>query len=214
MTGSVVSVTVSTGWKEGALAIGFGAIALLWAMLAFSNRTVGWRVWRIVDGTDGVPSTSLFQWFFWLLAIIFAYVVLWVLRASSGDYGAISELPRNLLTMIGLSTGTAVGAKGITVGYLNSGRIAKTPAWQSSPGGILQDDNGQPEIAKIQLVAFTVIAIGIFLATLVHQILAHPAVTTLPNIDTSLLALMGISQGGYLGKKIVSVGPVPSSGAG
>ena len=30
-------------------------------------------------------------------------------------------------------------------------------------GGIFQDDGGSPELAKIQMIGFTIIAIGIFL---------------------------------------------------
>jgi hypothetical protein len=66
--------------------------------------------------------------------------------------------------------------------------------------------------------AFTIIAIGIFLATVFHQIVIGDIKDGLPNIDSSLLVLMGISQGGYLSKKLVTFGtpalfaPNPLSG--
>jgi hypothetical protein len=53
---------------------------------------------------------------------------------------------------------------------------------------------------------FTIIAIGIFLATVIHQIVTDDISAGLPDIDSSLLVLMGISQGGYLGKKLVTFG--------
>jgi hypothetical protein len=178
-----------------------------------------------VEGADGSSSTSKFQWFLWLIVIIFAYTVLWVLRAKQGNWSAISEVPANLLTILGFSTGTAAAAKGITSGYIQTGRVAKTTATQkaaaqvaaagpqaaqqkpaANKGGILQDDTGTPELAKIQMVGFTLVGVGIFLATVVHQIITNPVVTTLPNVDSSLLVLMGISQGGYLGKKLVTFG--------
>ena len=53
---------------------------------------------------------------------------------------------------------------------------------------------------------FTIIAIGIFLATVVHQIAVGDIKAGLPNIDASLMVLMGISSGGYLGKKLVTFG--------
>lgn len=56
------------------------------------------------------------------------------------------------------------------------------------------------------MTGFTFVAVGIFLATVIHQIVANPVVTSLPDIDSSLLVLMGISQGGYLGKKLVTFG--------
>jgi hypothetical protein len=60
------------------------------------------------------------------------------------------------------------------------------------------------------------VALGIFVVTLIHQIAVSPAQTQLPDIDSSLLVLMGISHGGYLGKKLVTFGtptlypPVPA----
>ena len=53
---------------------------------------------------------------------------------AKGTYEAITDVPRNLLTVLGLSTLTAVGAKGITVGYKNAGNIAKTDA-ATAPAG-------------------------------------------------------------------------------
>ena len=63
-----------------------------------------------------------------------------------------------------------------------------------------------PELAKIQMVGFTFVAVGIFIATLIHQIQGNPINANLPELDSSLLVLMGISQGGYIGKKVVSFG--------
>jgi hypothetical protein len=88
----------------------------------------------------------------------------------------------------------------------------------SAQGGILQDDSGLPELAKIQMVGFTFVAVGVFLITVIHQILVNDVTAGLPNIDSSLMVLMGISQGGYLGKKLVTFGapalypPSPPSG--
>jgi len=67
-------------------------------------------------------------------------------------------------------------------------------------------DNGWPDLAKIQMMGFTLITIGIFLATFVHQVVSNPVITSVPNIDSSLMVLMGISQAGYLGKKLVTFG--------
>jgi hypothetical protein len=67
-------------------------------------------------------------------------------------------------------------------------------------------------------VGFTFIAVGIFLITVFHQIFTNDVTAGLPNIDSSLMVLMGISTGGYLGKKLVTFGtptlypPSPPSG--
>jgi hypothetical protein len=205
----VTTVNATTGWKIAAVIIGLGVLALLWLFVGVSGGTDGWKFWKLAEGADGKTSTSKFQWLVWLIAILFAYTVLWTLRASTGDYGAITEIPANLLTVLGLSTVTAAAAKGITVGYLQSGRVSKEPsdgnAAGGNKGGILADDSGFPELAKIQMTGFTFISVGIFLATLFHQIHTNPAQVDLPNIDSSLLVIMGLSQGGYVAKKLVSV---------
>jgi hypothetical protein len=216
-----VASSVSVGWKWIAVLIGLSLLVLLWVLVGLTTKN--WNPLKVVEGADGISSTSKFQWLLWLMVILFAYAVLWVLRAKSGNYGAISNVPVNLLTVLGFSTGTAIAAKGITVGYVSSGQVAKpsgAPAAGGGTGGIFQDDGGTPELAKIQLVGFTLIAISIFLVTLIHQIVSSPVQTILPNIDSSLLVLMGISQGGYLGKKLVTTstpvlnGLSPSSGRG
>jgi hypothetical protein len=155
----------------------------------------------------------------WIVVILFAYTVLRVARAEGGHYDALSNVPANLLAVLGFSTGTAVAAKGITSGQVNSKKVAKPTtsasaggsAGSAPPGGIFMDDSGAPELAKIQIIGFTTIAVGIFLATVIHHLNTNPVNTSLPNIDSSLLVLMGISHGGYLGKKLVSAGSPGSS---
>jgi hypothetical protein len=220
------TVPVSAGLKWGAVLSGLGLLVLLGlAAMLFSKGSK--NPWKLVEGADGTASTSKFQWFLWLVVILFSYTALWVLRAEQGNFSALSEIPANLLTVLGFSTGTAAAAKGITSGYVQSGRVAKTTPAQaaaaqaapaqgavpaqggqaaSAQGGILQDDSGIPELAKIQIVGFTFIAVGVFLITTIHQILVNDLTAGLPNIDSSLMVLMGISSGGYLGKKLVTFG--------
>jgi IPT/TIG domain len=213
-------VAVPANWKLLAVLIGLAVLGVLYLVTWITSGQP--NPWKLVQGADGAASTSKFQWFLWIIVILFSYSVLWVLRARGGDWSAISDVPGNLLTVLGFSTGTAAAAKGITSGYIQSGRVGKTTAAQkaaapavagapaqqpaASQGGILRDDTGTPELAKIQMTGFTLVAVGIFLATVIHQIVANPVVTSLPNIDSSLLVLMGISQGGYLGKKLVTFG--------
>jgi hypothetical protein len=221
------SPAISPGWKWGAAGIGLGFLLFLYLVtMATMNAKTGKGLWKrlfslqLVEGADGSPSTSKLQWLLWLAVILFAYIVLWVLRAAQGNYSAISNVPVNVLTVLGFSTGTAVAAKGITWGYVQNGLVAKTqppdpPQGQAGAGGgatvgqggILQDDSGVPELAKVQMMGFTLIALGIFLTTVVHEIVTNKVGAGLPNIDSSLLVLMGISQGGYLGKKLVTFSP-------
>lgn len=203
------AVHVTDGQKWGAAGIAVAVIAILWIFVGVSSRS--WNPWRLVEGADGSPSTSKLQWFVWLVVIIYAYALLWSVRALGGNYSALSHVPTNLLAVLGFSGGTMVAAKGITSSQVSSKQVAKRSKSAAvgavaTPGGILADDSGEPELAKIQIVGFTIIAVGIFLATVVHQLRMNPVQTSLPNIDSSLLVLMGISHGAYLGKKLVTAG--------
>ncbi len=192
---------VSLQWKWYAVLIGLGVLVVLGAIAAIPTKG---KLWQLANGADGRASTSKFQWLLWMMVIIFAYSALWVLRTRQGDYTASSQVPVNLLTVLGFSTGTAAAAKGITAGYVQSDRLAKPVAVKGAKGGLIQDDSGVPDLAKLQMIGFTLVAVGIFLWTLGHQIFSSPVSTSLPNIDSSMLVLMGISQGGYLGKKLVT----------
>ena len=217
------ATAVSVGLKWEAVLSGLGLLILLGLVIVIIAPSGTRNPWKLVEGADGSSSTSKFQWFLWLIVILFGYTALWVLRAEQGNFSALSEIPVNLLTVLGFSTATAAAAKGITSGYVQTGRVAKTTAAQTAAaqtavaptaagqatintGGILQDDSGVPELAKIQMVGFTLIAVGIFLITVIHQIVSNDVTAGLPNIDSSLMVLMGISQGGYLGKKLVTFG--------
>ena len=212
MQGVVLGATgsaVSTGWKWAAVLIALGAVVLLFGGAAFVGSKKG--LGKLFEGADGISSTSKFQWLIWLVAILFAYIALWVLRAKQGNWGAIQNVPKNVLIVLGLSTLTMATAKGITSAFMQSNRVSKsTPEQQADaaaalPGGILKDDGGVPELAKIQMIGFTAIAVGIFLATVIHQIVdSNVAHLSLPDIDTTLMVLMGISQGGYLAKKVTT----------
>ncbi len=198
----VLASQVTSGWKWIAGLIAIGVLVLLYLVVAIARNA--WNPLKLVEGADGQSSTSKFQWFVWLVVVLFSYVFLWVLRARQGHYGAITNVPTNLLTVLGFSTVTAVGAKGITVAYLKNGSTSK-PDPASAKGGLLVDDSGVPELAKIQMIGFTFVAILIFLADILHQARGGHPMAQLPNIDSSLLVLMGISQGGYLGKKLVTI---------
>lgn len=179
---------------------------------------------KLVVGTDGWASTSKLQLLLWVTVIVFAYSALWVLRVEEGNYSAVGEAPVNLLVALAFSTSTTVAAKGITSAYVQTNRVSKRttddvsdlPA-RAAPG-ILKDDRGSPDWAKAQLMGFTLLTIAIFLASVIHQIASNPPDTILPDIDTSLLIVIVISQIGYLGKKLVTFGsptlyaPEPSEG--
>lgn len=188
--------------------IGLGVLVALWVLYGFA--TGKWNPLKAVEGADGRASTSKFQWFIWTLVIVFSYVAIISTRFSKGEFDPIAEIPRNVLTALGLSTTTMVASKAITVTYINSGRLVKTKAndtHRSSSegkgfGAIFMDDDGYPDLSKIQMVAWTLIAVGVYLARVGNELtMSAPG---LPDIDDALMVLTGLGEGAYLGKKLVT----------
>jgi hypothetical protein len=99
-------------------------------------------------------------------------------------------------------------AKAITVGYVNSGQAVKTSSndnQNTSVGALFRDDSNVPDLSKIQLLAWTGIAVVLYLAHVVQQIgTSGSAMPQLPDIDSTLMVLMGLGQGAYLGKKLTT----------
>jgi hypothetical protein len=50
------------------------------------------------------------------------------LACPAGRFSALSDIPVNIPTVLGFSTGTAVAAKGITASYVQAGKVTKTGA--------------------------------------------------------------------------------------
>jgi hypothetical protein len=156
----------------------------------------------LVRGLDGRPSTSKAQWWIWTAAVIFGYVAVFVERWLRGSPGAGLEVPQNLLLAMGFSGATMAAAKAITGAQVARGVLDKGKT-STVVGGILTDDDGVPDLSKIQNMAFTAIAVFVYLVRLATQ----GSASTLPemvDIDPSLMFLMGLSHAGYLGAKIAT----------
>ena len=188
------------------------AAAIIGAMLVGYRLVTGsFAVWRVAIGADGRPSTSKLQAFLWTVVVMFAYLSIVVARAQQGVIAPVSNLPGNVLLAMGLSFATAIGATAITANQVSSGKIDKPPSDVGPQGlsAIFTNDAGRPDLGKLQLMAWTVVALGIFLAQTVREV--HDitvsltnVVPTIPDIDDALLVLTGLGQGAYLGGKLVT----------
>ncbi len=200
--------------------IAFGVLALLWIL--YKILTGRWNPLAVVNGEDARPSTSKLQLWLWTVVALFSYVAYYSARVNNGHIDPIDEFPKSLLIAMGLSVVTATAAKGITVSNLQNGNLVKPPATAqtSGPGQVLRDDDGSLDLSKIQMLAWTVVAIGTYLVTLMTTIAAITQTNRghLPDIDAALMVLMGLGQGAYLGTKLVTTvvpritGIAPSSG--
>lgn len=183
---------------------GLLSLVAIWVVgaTASGNRAYPWDAIR---GADGVPSTSKFQFLVFSAVAMFSYVAIYVKRWESGLDLSLDEIPQNVMIAMGMSGVTLSAAKGITSSQVSGGRSAKAAVAPGGKvlGGIFLNDDGSPDLAKSQMVAWTIIAAGAYLLNTVRAI--NTGITTsLPDIDAPLMVLMGLSQGAYLGKKLVT----------
>ncbi|MGA3070309.1 MAG: hypothetical protein ABSD43_08850 [Terracidiphilus sp.] len=199
---------------------GLAGLAVLWIVVLIAT---GKHPWALVVGEDGQPSTSKFQMLVWTAATVFAFLAIYQIQFSSGFGQDLPSTPTNLLIAMGISVATAVSAKSIAVGsQARSDAAAATaaaagnppPATPQSLSGIFAGDDGKPDLGKVQVVLWTVIAVGVFLSNvfaLIHSpgsphIDPQTKIATfplgLPDISQTLMILMGLGHGAYIGKKI------------
>jgi len=184
---------------------GVAAALLFWLICIVLSGC--WNPFKLIEGQDGRPSTSKLQWFLWTAVIAFSYVSIYTARVLAGNYAEIETLPYNVWVVMGFSTVTMIAAKGATVAYTAKGKIVKTKRADAKPSelvkDLVKDDSGFLDLSKAQLLTWTFIAIGIYIASVVNQVGKVPA-AVVPNIDMTLMVLMGLSQGAYIGKKLTT----------
>lgn len=197
-----------------------GAIVLLVMWLLYAVLGHNPNPFETVRGVDKRWSTSKLQFFCWTVVAIFSYASVYAALIGVGALAKISEhgvgssvsVPANLLLAMGLSVTTALAAKGITVSQLNNQATAKEHVAKDDAelGDLVKDDGGAIDLTKVQMLGWTVIALGAFFSQVVNTVVgigfgsAAQAAVTLPDIDTSLMVLMGLGQGAYLAKKIIT----------
>src|SRR6185295_9844507 len=197
--------------------IALAFLVLFWIIYRLLTGT--WNPFKVVCGADGRPSTSKLQFWLWTIVVLFSYVALYAARVQDHKYDPITEIPANLLIAMGFTIVTATAAKGITTSFVQNGDLVKPPASPQTSGAsqVLKEDDGSLDLSKIQMLAWTVIGLGVYLILLNHNLRTAPY--ALPNIDSALMVLMGLGQGAYLGKKLVTTdvprinGITPQSGA-
>jgi hypothetical protein len=182
---------------------GIAAIGFVYA--AYVTATGKYAIWNSVRGEDGRASTSKFQVFLWTGAVLFAYVAVLAVRWKAGQTDTLPDIPEGVLAALGISSGTAVAAQAITANAVGSGSTVKPPlARNRGLAPIFQNDADQPDIGKIQLIAWTFIAVGVFLAGALRIVSAGSTDASLPDIDPTLMVLTGLGSATYLGRKLVT----------
>ena len=164
----------------------------------------------LIVGNDRRLSTSLFQ-FLWTVVIVFCYggLIAWScgLIGGSDIVDAVTKAvthagacymptaPTNIFLVMGFSVVTLAMAKGITTTYVNRGLTSKEPATTPKFSDLLCDDDGNPDLSKIQLLTWTFIGAFTYVGHVFGMLVANNSDrNSFPDIDQSLMILMGIGE--------------------
>lgn len=155
-------------------------------------------------------SLSRFQMAFWFFLVIAGYVFMWLITAE------LDTITDSVLALMGIGAGTALGAAlidstpagtatrttvaGTSASETVTSVVTPVPSAPPEPSGgflhdILSDSGDGISIHRFQMFAWTLI-LGIIFIFSVYKDLS------MPEFSTTLLGLMGISSGTYLGFKL------------
>jgi hypothetical protein len=145
------------------------------------------------SGTHPIPqerpySLSLFQMSFWFFLVIAAYVFMWLITDE------LDTITDSILALIGIGAATALGAA-----LIDQKKTAPAP---DEPGGksrgFLNDVMSDPQgvsLHRFQMFVWTLVLGVIFIGSVYKDL-------EMPQFSATLLGLMGISSGTYLGFKV------------
>ncbi len=157
----------------------------------------GGRMRAFFCSPSGKPSLSLLQAWLWTQVTLFA------LLAGAARTGRWPLLDERLLVLVGGGYGVAVSARWIALAADTGGAVARVKAPPPRGWAGLFWTDGQLRLSKFQAFLLTAAALVVFLYQ-THRALEGAGVGTvleLPGLPDPFLALLGLSQGGYLGFK-------------
>jgi hypothetical protein len=128
----------------------------------------------------------------WFLVVLAAYVFLWLVT------GALDTLTTTVIGLMGISAATAVAGNAMDAGKKTTAAAAAAgPAASAASAGfftdIFSDERGM-SLARLQIGIWTLVLAVIFARSVFRDL-------AMPEFDATLLGLMGISNGTYLGFK-------------
>jgi hypothetical protein len=168
------------------------ALLALFAWLSIKTGMIRAHEWDEKVG-DRPYSLAMFQMMFWFYLVISAYVFIWLI---TGELDTITE---SVLALLGVGTGTALGGALLDSSAKKKEAKAAGDSSRSPPKsqGFLLDllnEGDTISLSRFQLFLWT-LTLGVIFCRSVYNSL-H-----MPEFSATLLALMGISSGTYLGFK-------------
>jgi hypothetical protein len=178
------------GWTAIGLAL---LLCVAIALVVLARRSDMLRDGPPIDGVRQPYSLARAQMAWWFFLLVAGYVFIWLV---TGDRDSISP---SLLGLVGISAATALAAVAVSPASRRS--AASAGLWRD----LVTDDRGVVALDRFQVVAWTLVLGWIFLYSVLWDL-------TMPEFSTTMLALMGISSGTYIGFKLPLKSEEPRSG--
>lgn len=140
-----------------------------------------------VAGVRRPYSLGRTQMGWWFFLIVISYNYIWLITADH------DTIPPSLMGLMGISAATALAATAIAS---RSAQPGDTPSasrgwWRD----LVADEKGDVALDRLQIVVWTFVLSGIFMTAVIWEL-------NMPEFNATLLALMGISSGTYIGFKL------------
>lgn len=173
----------------------------------------------VPEGAVRPYSLSRFQAVFWCVLVLISFFLIWSIT------GELTSITGSVLGLLGIGSGTALGAAMIDSDKSGTKAVAaaskaaaagaeppvpELPVRSGGSEGFLRDIlSGSDGISfhRFQMFVWTIV-LGLIFCSTVYDTLS------MPQFDASLLALLGISSGTYLGFKIPETHTTDAAGNG
>ncbi|MBP7281588.1 MAG: IPT/TIG domain-containing protein [Leptospiraceae bacterium] len=148
----------------------------------------------LADRATNTYSLSKFQALIWTIAAIGSYSYVIISQGLVLRNGKVPDFNPSLIILMSISYGGLIAANSFGAKKPKNEVKVKPPQWSN-----LFCEGGSVDLSRLQLFGFTIVAVAAYIYNLA---LGNP-LEGLPDIPPTLLSLMGVSQGGYLGNKAV-----------
>jgi len=154
------------------------------ALVIYARRSDMLRDGPSIEGVCQPYSLARVQMAWWFFLLVVGYVFIWLVT------GEVDSIAPSLLGLVGISAATALAAVAITSPSSRGPRASK-----GFMHDLISDDRGVVALDRLQVVVWTLVLGGIFLTAVLWDL-------TMPEFSATMLALMGISSGTYIGFKL------------
>ena len=189
-------------------------LVVIAAWLIFSRGNKPYAFWDLARDSAGYPSLARFQFLVWTMVVIFSFTTVSLIRLFSGVLDIPGVIPQNLLTLMGISVAVTP-----TSAYVSSKKYGESMYEELSVEEIRKEkkkkkwegillENHRPSLTRFQMFSWTVLSVFLYLSLLLSSMRALDQTTirsfVLPDVEFTLVMLMGLSQGAYVGGKYVA----------